>query len=163
MPVLLKSGQSASREEAVEEMKDCRSMKQHWFRSTVIPKYGLSDKGASRQTTNSSQTNDSNNNFWTGPITRARAKAQQETIGHLANLVRPKEKEETERKEEPACWFNVFSIACLVLVFSLLSLRTLNFHVREVPSARSASSLSGHPDNHTIQEILAVKLIRDAP
>ena len=68
------------------------------------------DKGASRQTTNSSQTNDSNNNFWTGPITRARAKAQQETIGHLANLVRPKEKEETERKEEPACWFNVFSV-----------------------------------------------------
>ncbi|KAF3515038.1 hypothetical protein F2Q69_00004737 [Brassica cretica] len=31
MPVLLKSGQSASREEAVEEMKDCRSMKQHWY------------------------------------------------------------------------------------------------------------------------------------
>ncbi|KAF3497371.1 hypothetical protein DY000_02052911 [Brassica cretica] len=30
MPVLLKSGQSASREEAVEEMQDCRSMKQHW-------------------------------------------------------------------------------------------------------------------------------------
>ncbi|KAF3493667.1 hypothetical protein DY000_02052827 [Brassica cretica] len=27
MPVLLKSGQSASREEAIEEMKDCRSMK----------------------------------------------------------------------------------------------------------------------------------------
>ncbi|KAF3579018.1 hypothetical protein DY000_02033066 [Brassica cretica] len=30
MLVLLKSDQSASREEAVEEMKDCRSMKQHW-------------------------------------------------------------------------------------------------------------------------------------
>ena len=42
MPVLLKSGQSASREEAVEEMKDCRSMKQHWCRLTVIPEYGLS-------------------------------------------------------------------------------------------------------------------------
>ncbi|KAF3554195.1 hypothetical protein F2Q69_00015212 [Brassica cretica] len=37
MPILLKSGQSASREEVVEEMKDCRSMKQHWCRSTVIP------------------------------------------------------------------------------------------------------------------------------
>ncbi|KAF3566932.1 hypothetical protein DY000_02016318 [Brassica cretica] len=42
MPVLLKSSQSASREEAVEEMKDCRSMKQHWCRSTVMPEYGLS-------------------------------------------------------------------------------------------------------------------------
>ncbi|KAF2588223.1 hypothetical protein F2Q70_00038579 [Brassica cretica] len=42
MPILLKSGQSASREEAVEEMKDCRSMKQHWCRSTVMPEYGLS-------------------------------------------------------------------------------------------------------------------------
>ncbi|KAF3563402.1 hypothetical protein DY000_02015890 [Brassica cretica] len=31
MTVLLKGGQSASREEAVEEMKDCRSMKQHWY------------------------------------------------------------------------------------------------------------------------------------
>ncbi|KAF3539493.1 hypothetical protein F2Q69_00022816 [Brassica cretica] len=30
MPVLLKSSQSASREEAVEEMHDCRSMKQHF-------------------------------------------------------------------------------------------------------------------------------------
>ncbi|KAF3555740.1 hypothetical protein F2Q69_00012776 [Brassica cretica] len=29
MPVLLKSGQSSSREEAVGEMHDCRSMKQH--------------------------------------------------------------------------------------------------------------------------------------
>ncbi|KAF2568962.1 hypothetical protein F2Q68_00026514 [Brassica cretica] len=42
MHVLLKSGQSASREEAVEEMKDCRSMKHHWCRSTVMPEYGLS-------------------------------------------------------------------------------------------------------------------------
>ncbi|KAF3559189.1 hypothetical protein F2Q69_00015200 [Brassica cretica] len=42
MPVLLKSGQSASREEAVEEIKDCRSMKQHWCRSKVMPEYGLS-------------------------------------------------------------------------------------------------------------------------
>ncbi|KAF3599044.1 hypothetical protein F2Q69_00035353 [Brassica cretica] len=32
MPVLLKSGQSASQEEAVEEMKDCRSITQHWCR-----------------------------------------------------------------------------------------------------------------------------------
>ncbi|KAF3522489.1 hypothetical protein F2Q69_00047510 [Brassica cretica] len=30
MHVLLKSGQSASREEAVEETEECRSMKQHW-------------------------------------------------------------------------------------------------------------------------------------
>ncbi|KAF3494576.1 hypothetical protein DY000_02053263 [Brassica cretica] len=35
--VLLKSGQSASREEVVKEMKECRSMKQHWCRSTVMP------------------------------------------------------------------------------------------------------------------------------
>uniref|UniRef100_A0A0D3AT77 Uncharacterized protein n=1 Tax=Brassica oleracea var. oleracea TaxID=109376 RepID=A0A0D3AT77_BRAOL len=41
MLALLKSGQSASREEAVEEMKDCRSMKQHWCRSTVMPEYGV--------------------------------------------------------------------------------------------------------------------------
>ncbi|KAF3564950.1 hypothetical protein DY000_02013129 [Brassica cretica] len=39
---LLKSCQSASREEPVEEMKGCRSMKQHWCRSTVMPEYGLS-------------------------------------------------------------------------------------------------------------------------
>ncbi|KAF3536889.1 hypothetical protein F2Q69_00019817 [Brassica cretica] len=32
MLVLLKSGQSASPEEAVEEMKNCRLMKQHWCR-----------------------------------------------------------------------------------------------------------------------------------
>ncbi|KAF2572701.1 hypothetical protein F2Q70_00001468 [Brassica cretica] len=32
MPVLLKSGQSASREEAVEEMKDCQSMVHPWCR-----------------------------------------------------------------------------------------------------------------------------------
>ncbi|KAF2542523.1 hypothetical protein F2Q68_00030318 [Brassica cretica] len=37
MPVLLKSGQSASREEVVEEMKDSRSILHHWCRSTVIP------------------------------------------------------------------------------------------------------------------------------
>ncbi|KAF3517722.1 hypothetical protein DY000_02060789 [Brassica cretica] len=42
IPVLLKTGQSASQKEAVEEMKDCRSMKQHWCRSTVMPEYGLS-------------------------------------------------------------------------------------------------------------------------
>ncbi|KAF2532537.1 hypothetical protein F2Q70_00030238 [Brassica cretica] len=42
MHVLLKSGQFASREEAVEEMMDCRSMKEHWCRSTVMPEYGLS-------------------------------------------------------------------------------------------------------------------------
>ncbi|KAF3571460.1 hypothetical protein F2Q69_00060213 [Brassica cretica] len=32
MQVLLKSDQSASREKAIEEMKDCRSMKQHCCR-----------------------------------------------------------------------------------------------------------------------------------
>ncbi|KAG5388306.1 hypothetical protein IGI04_029847 [Brassica rapa subsp. trilocularis] len=37
MPVLLKSVPSASRQEAVKEMKGCRSMKHHWYRSTVIP------------------------------------------------------------------------------------------------------------------------------
>ncbi|KAF3579380.1 hypothetical protein DY000_02031149 [Brassica cretica] len=42
MPVLLKSGQSASREQAVEEMKDCRSMKHPCHRSTVMPEYRLS-------------------------------------------------------------------------------------------------------------------------
>ncbi|KAF2566043.1 hypothetical protein F2Q68_00026719 [Brassica cretica] len=42
MPGLLKCGQSASREEAVEEMKDCRSTKHPCHRSTVIPEYGLS-------------------------------------------------------------------------------------------------------------------------
>ena len=41
-PVLLKSCQSATQEEAVEEMKDCRSITQHWYRSTVMPEYGLS-------------------------------------------------------------------------------------------------------------------------
>ncbi|KAF3533896.1 hypothetical protein DY000_02040941 [Brassica cretica] len=41
MPVLLKSGQSASREYAVEEMKDCQSISQLWCRSTVMPEYGL--------------------------------------------------------------------------------------------------------------------------
>ncbi|KAF2587504.1 hypothetical protein F2Q70_00035716 [Brassica cretica] len=38
--VLLKSGQSASREEAVEEMKDYRSMLKHWCRSTWMPECG---------------------------------------------------------------------------------------------------------------------------
>ncbi|KAF3560906.1 hypothetical protein DY000_02014826 [Brassica cretica] len=42
IPILLKSGQSASQEEAVEEMNDCRLMTQHWCRSTVMPEYGLS-------------------------------------------------------------------------------------------------------------------------
>ncbi|KAF3583959.1 hypothetical protein F2Q69_00027781 [Brassica cretica] len=42
MPVLMKSGQSASQEEAVEEMKDCRSITQHWCQSTVIPERGPS-------------------------------------------------------------------------------------------------------------------------
>ncbi|KAF3590170.1 hypothetical protein DY000_02022017 [Brassica cretica] len=42
MSVLLKRGQSASRKEAVQEMKDCRPMKQNWCRSTVMPEYGLS-------------------------------------------------------------------------------------------------------------------------
>ncbi|KAF2584477.1 hypothetical protein F2Q70_00036159 [Brassica cretica] len=36
------SGQSASQEEAVEEMKDCRSITQHWCRSTVMPERGPS-------------------------------------------------------------------------------------------------------------------------
>ncbi|KAF3524569.1 hypothetical protein F2Q69_00047865 [Brassica cretica] len=42
IPVLLKSGQSVSQEKTVEEIKDCRSMTQHWCRSTVMPEYGLS-------------------------------------------------------------------------------------------------------------------------
>ncbi|KAF3532124.1 hypothetical protein DY000_02040926 [Brassica cretica] len=42
MTVLLKCGQSASREEAVEEIKDCRSIIQHWCRSTVMPERGPS-------------------------------------------------------------------------------------------------------------------------
>ncbi|KAF2538169.1 hypothetical protein F2Q68_00020757 [Brassica cretica] len=42
IPILLESGQSASQEEAVEEMNDCRLMTQHWCRSTVMPEYGLS-------------------------------------------------------------------------------------------------------------------------
>ncbi|KAF3589945.1 hypothetical protein F2Q69_00028481 [Brassica cretica] len=40
MFVLLKSGQSASREEVVEEMKDCRSTVHPCRRSTVMPEYG---------------------------------------------------------------------------------------------------------------------------
>ncbi|KAF2561552.1 hypothetical protein F2Q70_00017785 [Brassica cretica] len=42
MPVLLKSGQCASQEEAVEEMKDCRSTVHPCRQSTGMPKYGLS-------------------------------------------------------------------------------------------------------------------------
>ncbi|KAF3486575.1 hypothetical protein F2Q69_00052675 [Brassica cretica] len=42
MLVLLRSGQSVSREKAVEEMKDCRSMTQHGCRSTVMPERGPS-------------------------------------------------------------------------------------------------------------------------
>ena len=42
MLVVLKGGQSASQEEAVEEMKDCWSITQHWCRSTVMPKCGPS-------------------------------------------------------------------------------------------------------------------------
>ena len=37
MPVLLKSCLSASREQAVEDMKECRSMIQPWCRSMVMP------------------------------------------------------------------------------------------------------------------------------
>uniref|UniRef100_A0A0D3CDK5 Uncharacterized protein n=1 Tax=Brassica oleracea var. oleracea TaxID=109376 RepID=A0A0D3CDK5_BRAOL len=40
MPVLLRSSQSALQEEVVEEMKDCRSITQHWCRSTVMPERG---------------------------------------------------------------------------------------------------------------------------
>ncbi|KAF3597087.1 hypothetical protein DY000_02021027 [Brassica cretica] len=42
IPVLLKSGQSASQEEDVEEINDCRSIIQHWCRSTVMPERGSS-------------------------------------------------------------------------------------------------------------------------
>ena len=42
MPILLKSGQSASREKAVEEIKDCRSTVHPYHRSTVMPEYGPS-------------------------------------------------------------------------------------------------------------------------
>ncbi|KAF2574803.1 hypothetical protein F2Q70_00004043 [Brassica cretica] len=42
MHVLLYSGQYALREEAVEEIKDCRSITQHWCRSTVTPEHWLS-------------------------------------------------------------------------------------------------------------------------
>ncbi|KAF3531557.1 hypothetical protein DY000_02039758 [Brassica cretica] len=47
-PVLLKSGQSSLRGEAVEEMKDCRSMLQHWCRSKVMPEYGDHLSGQTR-------------------------------------------------------------------------------------------------------------------
>ena len=42
IPVLLKCGQSASREDAVEEMKGCRSTVHPWCRSTMTPEYGPS-------------------------------------------------------------------------------------------------------------------------
>ncbi|KAF3515976.1 hypothetical protein DY000_02060135 [Brassica cretica] len=42
MPILLKSGQCASQEELVEEMKDCRSITQQWSQSTVMPERGPS-------------------------------------------------------------------------------------------------------------------------
>ncbi|KAF3488047.1 hypothetical protein F2Q69_00052442 [Brassica cretica] len=42
MLILLKSGQSASRKEAVEEIKDFRSTWHPCHRSTVMPEYGLS-------------------------------------------------------------------------------------------------------------------------
>ncbi|KAF2608707.1 hypothetical protein F2Q68_00043121 [Brassica cretica] len=42
MPILLKCGQSASREEAVKEMKERLSMVHPWCRSTVIPEHGPS-------------------------------------------------------------------------------------------------------------------------
>ena len=42
MPVVLKSGQSPSRVEAVEEMKDCRSTVHPWYRLTVMPECGPS-------------------------------------------------------------------------------------------------------------------------
>ena len=42
MPVLLKSGQLALREKAVEEMKDRRWMIQPWCRSKVMPECGPS-------------------------------------------------------------------------------------------------------------------------
>ena len=42
MPVLLKSGQSTSSEEAVEEMKQHRSTVYPWCRSLVIPEHGPS-------------------------------------------------------------------------------------------------------------------------
>ncbi|KAF2543323.1 hypothetical protein F2Q68_00029990 [Brassica cretica] len=40
MLVLLKSGQYASQEKAVEEMKERRSTTQPWCRSTVMPECG---------------------------------------------------------------------------------------------------------------------------
>ncbi|KAF3522483.1 hypothetical protein F2Q69_00046102 [Brassica cretica] len=42
MPVVLKSGLSASREEAVEEVKERRSTVHPWCRSAVIPEHGKS-------------------------------------------------------------------------------------------------------------------------
>ncbi|WZZ78259.1 hypothetical protein YC2023_098831 [Brassica napus] len=62
--VLLKSGQSPSREKDVEEMKDCRSMKQYWCRSTERkeellqspPETPLKDESCSRNLVNIVQT-----------------------------------------------------------------------------------------------------------
>jgi len=42
IPVLLKSGQSASREEAVEKRNICRSMQNSWHRSIWMPERGAS-------------------------------------------------------------------------------------------------------------------------
>lgn len=75
----------------------------------------LGDKGASNQemSISSSEKQEEQQHpvtFWTGPTTRARAKAHQEVIQHLAKLVRPKEEGETVGKEGPACWFNVFQL-----------------------------------------------------
>ena len=42
LPVFLESGTCASREEAVEEMKESRSMVRPWCRSTVITEHGTS-------------------------------------------------------------------------------------------------------------------------
>lgn len=42
MHVLLKSGHSASREEAVEKRNVCRSMQNSWYRSIWMPECGLS-------------------------------------------------------------------------------------------------------------------------
>ena len=42
MLVLLKSGTSASREEAVEEMNECRTTTETWCQSMVIPEEGPS-------------------------------------------------------------------------------------------------------------------------
>ncbi|KAF8084785.1 hypothetical protein N665_0700s0003 [Sinapis alba] len=78
----------------------------------------LGDKGASDQMINNTPQQQPIT-FWTGPTTRARAKAHQEAIQHITNFVKLKEEKETVGKEEPG------SIACLAYVLSLFSLRTL--------------------------------------